>query len=158
MSAMSIRLATASDVARLDDALRRLSAAIGDEHRADAQLLLSAGFGERPSFSAVLAEKEETLAGVAVFSPIISTMRGKAGVYLSDLWVEPGMRGSGLGKKLLSAALAEARELYGAEFIKLAVYHNNPRALRFYERLGFEPSSHEMMLVLNGAKLDQVGD
>jgi ribosomal-protein-alanine N-acetyltransferase len=52
------------------------------------------------------------------------------------LAVAPAARGQGLGRRLLHAAVARAREL-GAETMFLEVGTENPAALALYARLGF---------------------
>ncbi|MBU9674780.1 GNAT family N-acetyltransferase [Planococcus sp. CP5-4] len=47
-------------------------------------------------------------------------------------------RGTGLAPKLLDHLLAYARECDGLEQLELAVNSANPRAIRFYERSGFQ--------------------
>jgi GNAT superfamily N-acetyltransferase len=59
---------------------------------------------------------------------------GTAGLYA--MWVEPAARGSGVAARIVAAVEAWAREAgYGA--IGLGVTTTNPRAVRFYERLGY---------------------
>jgi ribosomal protein S18 acetylase RimI-like enzyme len=56
---------------------------------------------------------------------------------LEDIFVEKEARGSGLGKALVEAAFARARER-GCARIELDVNEANPVALALYESLGFE--------------------
>ena len=56
MTGPRLRLAGPEDADRLDRALAQLSAALGDTHRADADLLTAAGWGPHPVFRAILAE------------------------------------------------------------------------------------------------------
>jgi len=49
----------------------------------------------------------------------------------------PAHRGQGLGRRLLEAALEEARAR-GMERVELEVYASNERAMRLYETAGFE--------------------
>ena len=153
-----IREARIDDAEALDSALRDLSAAIGDTHMAGPADLVRAGFGNNPSYRAIVAEGETGIGGVAVFSPMFSTVRGRAGIYVSDLWVSTTARGHGLGRRLLAAALDEGGRGWGAAFIKLAVYHDNSAARAFYEKLGFVESAHERNLVLSGPRLKALGE
>ncbi|MBI3513832.1 MAG: GNAT family N-acetyltransferase [Proteobacteria bacterium] len=50
--------------------------------------------------------------------------------------LHPDIRGQGVGKRLLSATLDDARRL-GLERIELSVYQSNQRARRLYESVGF---------------------
>lgn len=143
-----LRIAEKSDAARLNQALQMLSADLGDPHRATPADLEAAGWGATPAFRAVLAEVADPV-GVALYSPLYSTTRGGAGLYVSDLWIAQSMRGQGLGAHLLAAALADAELLWNATFLKLHVYDTSPDAARFYTRLGFAPTQGQNELILD---------
>lgn len=149
MDAITIRRAEASDAARLNAALRRLSDDIGDPHGATDEMLVRAGFGDYPVFHALLAEANGETVGVALYSPVFSTVRASPGVYVSDLWVSDTVRGKGLGRKLLKAVATDAGRAWGAGFLKLAVYHDNDEAQAFYHRLGFTPVDDESIMSLD---------
>ena len=153
MPRFTIRPAGPEDIGALDFALRSLSADLGDTHKATVADLAAAAFAEHPSFRALLAENGNETVGATVFSPLFSTRMGSPGVYVSDLWVGPAARGSGLGRRLLAAAMAEGNALWGARFIKLAVHHDNEDAQAFYERLDFIEIAGEHSLILSGAAL-----
>ena len=149
------RIATAGDVPALQRALEQLSADLGDTHRGTEADLLRAGFGADPVFAAVLAEAGPPAAarmvGVSVFMPLFSTMRGAAGVYVSDLWVDPEMRGQKLGQGLLKAVLQEGQRRWQAQFLRLNVYDISEASRRFYERLGCAPVTSETEMRLDEA-------
>ncbi|PWJ20287.1 GNAT family N-acetyltransferase [Jannaschia seohaensis] len=151
-----IRQAEPRDLALLDAALRRLSEDIGDPHRADRAMLERALFGPRPSAVACIATAGEAAHGVTLFSPVFSTARGAAGLFVSDLWVAPEARGRGLGRALLRAAADEAADLWGAGFLRLIVHDHNEPARAFYDALGFESVTGETTLVLPGPALDSL--
>ncbi|WP_417672151.1 GNAT family N-acetyltransferase [Roseibium sp.] len=155
-----IRLARKEDAAKLNAALARLSQDIGDDHGASVEDLIRHGFGPSPAFHALLAEHPKTRAvvGTIVFSPVFSTVRAAAGLYVSDLWVAAETRGSGLGKRLLVAALSHAPQDWTIGFLKLAVYDDNPDARAFYDRLGFSHDPRETYLSLYGSALDALRD
>ena len=71
----------------------------------------------------------------AIFFMTFSTFLCKPGLYLEDLFVEPGHRGHGIGKALLRrlAALAVERECGRFEW---RVLDWNEPSIRFYESLG----------------------
>lgn len=56
---------------------------------------------------------------------------------LIAMWVEPGVRGSGVAARLVDAVKARARQL-GHERIYLDVAPDNARAAQFYRKHGFE--------------------
>lgn len=53
------------------------------------------------------------------------------------LAIAPGNTGKGLGRKLMTTTLEQARE-DGRPGVSLCVAHGNKRALHLYERIGFE--------------------
>ncbi|KGM89752.1 Acetyltransferase [Roseovarius mucosus DSM 17069] len=128
---------TDDDLTLLDTALRQLSADLGDPHSAGLDALRTGLTGAIPAAYGLLA-LEEDLIGAALFGPLFSTVRGAAGVYVSDLWVTEAARGQGLGRALLSQVARRAGMLWRAEWMMLAVYAHTPASRRFYERLGFE--------------------
>ena len=154
-----LRLAKSEDIALIDTMLRALSEELGDCHRATIDTLHQAGFGKTPAFHALLALEpdNEKAAGIALFSPLFSTTVGGAGVYLTDLWVAPAQRGTGLGARLVAATAVDAAERWQACFVKLAVYADNRSAITFYDRLGFIGSSLEdRYLTLRGDALSSL--
>lgn len=158
MEDVTIRAACATDIAHLDRALRALSRDLGDTHVASAGDLRRAGFGNDGAFAAVLALRGGEPVGTAIFTPIFSTTLGGPGTYVSDLWVSEHARGAGLGRRLLAATAREAHSRWGAGFIRLAVYDDNPRAIAFYRRLGFALREGEVGLILSGDGFAGLGD
>lgn len=148
MAKIRIRPAKPSDVAVLNAALGQLSRDIGDAHAATDADLLHAAFGPFPVFRAQIAELDEAVTGAILYSPVFSTRLGGPGAFVSDLWVAEAQRGAGLGQTLLAHAAEAARAEWGAVYLKLSVYDDNPRALQFYERLGFAPLEGETTLIL----------
>jgi ribosomal protein S18 acetylase RimI-like enzyme len=59
------------------------------------------------------------------------------------VFVEPAHRGKGLGRAVMTAAIALARTWPGVDFIDLGVSENSPEAQRLYESLGFEQWGRE---------------
>jgi ribosomal protein S18 acetylase RimI-like enzyme len=55
-------------------------------------------------------------------------------LFVNDLWVDDGLRGSGRGRELMALAEAEARAR-GA--VKIVLETNNFQAPEFYKHLGF---------------------
>lgn len=66
-----------------------------------------------------------------------------AHAFLSDLVVASGHRGLGIGRALLRAAEACAREV-GAPHLQLTVKADNTAALSLYEAEGFRPSEIQL--------------
>ena len=59
---------------------------------------------------------------------------------------------------ICTAVRDEARALWGAGFLRLAVHEDNVRALAFYRGLGFAPHPGETSLVVARAALDRIGE
>lgn len=96
-------------------------------------------FGERPVAECLVAEVDRdggaAVVGFALFFTNFSTFLGKPGLYLEDLYVQPAVRGRGIGRALLErlGALAVAR---GCGRFEWSVLDWNTDAIRFYEKMG----------------------
>ncbi len=155
---MTFRSAEPHDLADLEDALVKLSRDLGDPYRASSQNLAQALFGTCPSACARLAERGPSVTGAALFSPVFSTAEGGAGVYVSDLWIAAHERGKRLGGHLLREVAQQAADLWGAQFMRLAVHNDNDRAAAFYRKLGFAPVAGNTTLALTGPRFQALGD
>jgi GNAT superfamily N-acetyltransferase len=73
--------------------------------------------------------------GIALYHRTINTFRGRIGLFLEDLYVEPEQRGNGIGRALLRhlAQLAVERNY---NIIEWRVLDWNEPSIRFYESLG----------------------
>lgn len=69
---------------------------------------------------------------------------------LISMWIEPGFRGRGLGRRLLAHIVAWASER-GLRCLALEVTENNPPAVALYERCGFAETSESRPLPSNPA-------
>jgi ribosomal protein S18 acetylase RimI-like enzyme len=147
-----VRVAGEEDLVRLDIALAKLSADLGDAHAAQRDSLRKALSGPHPVAQGLLALRDGATEGAALFSPVYSTVRGAAGVFVSDLWVAPAARGQGLGRQLLVEAARIGAELWAADWLKLAVYDASTETQAFYRRLGFHPAQG-----MREMRLDAVG-
>jgi ribosomal protein S18 acetylase RimI-like enzyme len=156
---ISIRQAVPDDAGALNRALAHLSASMGDEHKASDADIARACFGPAPVLHALVANASDgRLVGVVAYSPFFSTVYGSVGIYVSDLWVDENTRGQRLGQRLLAAVHRAGLDAWDASFIRLGVYHNNPRARAFYERLGFVPADDTEFMMLAGNALHELGD
>ena len=156
MDTYDIRPPEERDLAALDMALAALSRELGDPHRAGTRELGRALFGTPPSTWALVADGPDGVAGVALYAPIFSTVRGGAGIFVSDIWVDPEARGKGLGVALLHSAADSAATLWDAGFMRLSVYDDNAAARDFYDRLRFQPIGRETMMMLTGQEFQHL--
>lgn len=149
-----MRLNSSPDPARVAAALRALSRDMDDPYLMEDATIARAF--QTGIAGAVLAEKDSPV-GVALYSLFLSTTRGKVGAFVTDLWVDASMRGTGLGRQLLVAVRDAAQSQWGATFLRLNYYADNAGAERFYARLGFRPKPHETWVTLEGAELEALG-
>jgi GNAT superfamily N-acetyltransferase len=102
--------------------------------------LYTAWLAEKDAFL-LTAEQEERTVGYALThlreADESWDTRGRFGV-LESLSVLPGMRGRGVGRRLMSAVYDELRRLRVA-VLEIGVVAANGNARRFYEREGFTP-------------------
>lgn len=152
---ITTRLAVAADVPVLRRMLQALSDHDGGGPVGSEATLLRHGFGERPLFRALLADRGGDSLGMVLFYPDYSTMRGQPGTYVQDLWVDEAARGLGLGKALIGAAQRFGARDWGSAYVTLGVDPGNTRARSVYARLGFRPRGYEF-LILDGIALSQV--
>ena len=102
----------------------------------DVRTRLIPGLQRHPTTLIFLAFEGEQPVGVAVCFIGFSTFAAKPLVNIHDCMVLPVFRGKGVGRRLLEAVEAKAREL-GCCKLTLEVMDNNDRALRAYEAAGF---------------------
>ena len=135
--APTVRAAREQDVGLLLELIRELAEYEQLEHELTGtqELLGRALFGERPAAEALIAECGSQVAGYALFFPTFSTFLTIQGVWLEDLFVRPAHRRSGVGKALLRAVAAHARER-GGERLEWAALDWNELALGFYRGIG----------------------
>jgi ribosomal protein S18 acetylase RimI-like enzyme len=126
-------LADADRLAPLFDAYRRFYGRDTDLPLARQFLADRLGHGESVVF---LAANDATPCGFTQLYPLFSSLSCRAIWLLSDLFVDPGTRRSGVGRRLLEAAHTFARE-QGAAAVELDTAHTNTQAQALYEELGY---------------------
>jgi GNAT superfamily N-acetyltransferase len=92
-------------------------------------------FGTNPRVFCDLAFWEGAPAGFALWFHNYSTFRGRHGLYLEDLFVEPAYRGCGIGKALLRR-LAQRCQADGLARLEWQVLDWNAPSIAFYKSLG----------------------
>jgi GNAT superfamily N-acetyltransferase len=132
-----IRSATPSDVPGMLSLMRELAEyeKLTRLFVATEETLSEALFGPRPSAEAIVAQREGSIVGYALFFHNFSTFLGRRGLYLEDLYVQPALRGSGLGTALLRRLAAIAVERQCGRF-EWAVLDWNQSAIDFYTKMG----------------------
>jgi GNAT superfamily N-acetyltransferase len=105
-----------------------------------------------PPFECLIAEADGAPVGFALFFHNYSTWKGRRGLYLEDLYVQPSHRGQGIGLALLRqlASLAVQR---GCARFEWAVLDWNKPAIDLYESLGARPRHDWTIYQLTGEAL-----
>jgi GNAT superfamily N-acetyltransferase len=143
--------ATAEDAEVMHALLQALAHSLGQQgqYRGSAAALREHGFGPAPAFAAQIAWQAGRAVGLVITLREFSTWRGQTGVFLQDIYVDESQRGTGLGRRLVAAAVDWGRG-FGATYLKLNVYTGNSDGIAFYRRLGFTTVEDDRVMVLEG--------
>jgi GNAT superfamily N-acetyltransferase len=136
-TSFAIRAAEPRDVADIVRLIGRLAEFEHLEHlmQATPEKLAPHLFGPRPAAEALVVDCGPRVVGFALFFTNFSTFLAKPGLYLEDLFVEPELRGRGIGQAVLTR-LAELAAERGCGRFEWSVLDWNANAIRFYERMG----------------------
>ena len=117
-----------------------------------------AGLFQRPHFGSTLVlVADGRPRGYVVVTLGWSLESGGIDALLDEVYLEPELRGRGVGTKLVEAAVEAARAA-GAKRIYLEVEAGNAAARRLYARLGWRTEESTMMLRWLGAGPAAGGD
>lgn len=136
-SCAMIRIAEPRDLAGLLPLVEGLARHHADVPRLTAATLGADLFGPVPWFHVLVAE-EERLVGYAALLPLARLQHGERGLDLHHLYVEQAKRGRGLGRALLVASEALAREM-GCGYLIIGTAAENVAAHEFYMAQGYQP-------------------
>ena len=112
-------------------------------------------FGAAPCIEAVIAEVEAEAVGFALFFRNYSTFLTKPGLYLEDLYVQPGYRGRGIGRALI-VHLARLAVERGYGRLEWSVLDWNAPAIGFYTHLGADVLPNWRLCRVSGASLTRL--
>jgi GNAT superfamily N-acetyltransferase len=114
-------------------------------------------FGENPRCFCDIAEDKGRPVGFALWFYNYSTFRGRAGIYLEDLFVKPDFRGGGAGKALLRRL---AQRCVDADLGRLewAVLNWNAPSIAFYDSLGASAKDDWTVRRLDGDALVRLAE
>ncbi|WP_373289951.1 GNAT family N-acetyltransferase [Longimycelium tulufanense] len=118
--------------------------------------LRTALFIESPALFGHVAEVDGRLVGFALWFLNFSTWRGTHGIYLEDLYVKSEMRGSGLGKALLTELAGECVRR-GFSRLEWWVLNWNAPAINFYKSIGAVPMDEWTVYRVTDEALDALG-
>jgi GNAT superfamily N-acetyltransferase len=139
-AAASVRAIAPADVPQVWELLRGLAEyeKLTDVLTGTPELLRDALFGAGDRLRGLVAERDGRLVGYALFYPVFGSFRSRWRLWLEDLFVDPGERGSGTGAALMAELARLARE-GGYYSVDWEVIDWNRPALEFYDHLGGHP-------------------
>jgi ribosomal protein S18 acetylase RimI-like enzyme len=147
-SHLPLRVATLADATALhllvEGAYRGTSAQRGwtheahllDGQRTDVEALTESI--EDPSQIVLLAHQDDVLIGSVTISD-----KGEGLAYLGLLTVDPQSQANGLGRRLIVAAEAIARQDFAAEVMEMTVIKQRAELIAYYERRGYAQTGEE---------------
>lgn len=143
---LTIRPAAPDDLARLHPIIERAyrgeDARGGWTHEADliegarTDIATLTAIVDDPSQRLLLAEQDGRPVGCVQVSD-----RGDGLAYLGLLCIDPILQAGGLGKQLVMAAEATARDTFGARTMEMTVIDVRTTLIAFYERRGYARST-----------------
>ncbi|GAB1375093.1 MAG: GNAT family N-acetyltransferase [Bacteroidales bacterium] len=150
---ISIRNATEKDVEIIFDFICEL--AIYEKLRSDVtatpEILMESLFVKRQA-EVIIAEEGGIALGFALYFHNFSTFKGRACLYLEDIFVKEEHRGRGIGK-ILFKRLAQIAVERGCERFDWAVLDWNQPSIEFYKGLGATPMDEWTVFRLTGEAL-----
>ena len=112
---------------------------------------------EQPNYAdCLIAEWQGQAVGFALYFYTFSTFAGKPALYLEDLYVQPGVRGNGIGKSLLQQLAKTALE-NNCSRMDWAVLDWNQPAIDFYQSIGAHAEDQWTTFRLDGEELNNFG-
>lgn len=134
---IEIRPATKQDIPTLLNLIKQLAEHhnFSDKLVATEATLEESLFGDRLYAEVVFAYFNQMPVAYALFTHNFSTLLGRQGLYLCDLYVDPSVRNKGIGHHLLIhlAKIAKERKCGRLEW---SVLKSNTHAINFYENIG----------------------
>lgn len=134
MSEITIRRAVKEDCPRLMELIKGLALyeKAPDEVTVSLAHFQESGFGKHPVWWAFVAEEEGHIHGFALYYIRYSTWKGQR-LYLEDIYVDPEMRGKGIGALLFERLIEEGKDRKFHGMVWQALEWNEP-ALHFYRK------------------------
>lgn len=153
----TIRSATIEDTALILRFIKELAEyeKLLHEVVTDEATLKESLFGVTPHAKVVLGEYNGKPVSFALYFHNFSTFVGLPGIYLEDLYVQPNMRGNGLGKILLGY-LADLAIRLNCGRLEWWVLDWNKPAIDFYQSLGAQSMDEWTVNRVTGKALDKL--
>ena len=139
MTNIHIRPAQLSDADRLIELIGALAAHHGDTAEVTHETLTRDAFVPAPWIRVLCAENAGEVVGYAVLCPLARVQFGLRGMDMHHLYVDPRLRGRGVGRALIEACVRTAREL-DCSYLTVGTHPVITDAGQVYEACGFTRS------------------
>lgn len=155
---LTIRPATAADAALIVHFITALAEyeKLSHEAKADEADILRDLFGPAPKVFCEIAEWEGQPVGFTLWFYTYSTFQGQHGIWLEDLFVDPSLRGKGIGKALL-VNLARRCVTEGLGRFEWWVLDWNEPSIDFYKAQGGVMQDEWTKVRVDGDALRKLG-
>jgi GNAT superfamily N-acetyltransferase len=149
-----VRPGTARDVPAILSLIRGLAEYERLTHHLelDAKRLRRDGFGRRRYFDSLVCTRAGRPIGCAVYYYAYSTFTCSPVLFIEDIFVLPGERGSGAGKAMMKA-LARVAVRRGCRQMEWIVLDWNTPSIKFYRKLGARLDKTWVLTRLTDARL-----
>ena len=154
MTGAVLRSGTPEDIPALLGFIRELADYEGELDKVEAteEGLRQHLFGPEPKSKTLIVELDGKPVGSAFYFYFFATYRGRPGIYLEDIYLQPEVRGRGIGKQVFRHLAREVRDA-GGYFLRWWVEHNNESGIGFYESLGSRREQHHTIYHLEDENL-----
>jgi GNAT superfamily N-acetyltransferase len=131
------RLAIPEDFPAILSMINALAAHHGDISTATLETLARDARGPVPWITLIVAEEGSALVGYAALCPLAQVQFGARGMDMHHLFVAKSNRGTGVGRALIDASIAQARSV-GCRYVMVGTHPENRSAQAIYSAMGFE--------------------
>jgi ribosomal protein S18 acetylase RimI-like enzyme len=148
---ITIQIATESDLKSIKPILLELTEAVDSANGFDAHASLEncRVLMKDPAHCVLVAKEKGTIVGFANVSLRKTMLHPRSSGLIDELIVARNVRGRGIGKQLLFAAIERCRELGCCE-VEVSTEKGNAAAREFYRKCGFEDDAVVLELHLEG--------
>ena len=156
---LKIRMATREDIPTLLKLIKELAEyhKSSDELLATEEELERSLFGEKCYAEVILGFENDSPISYALFCHNFSTLLGKPGLYLVDLYVVSQSRKQGVGRRMLAHLAKIALDRSCSRF-EWAVMKENNKARLLYEDIGAKPMEEWVTYRLAGEAIKELAN
>jgi ribosomal protein S18 acetylase RimI-like enzyme len=152
-----IRFATKKDVHLLFCFIKQFAeyGNVSHELKATEEILEESLFGQKSYAEVIIGYLNQEPVSYALFSHNFSTLLGRPGLYLVDLFVIPEARNQGIGRSML-VYLAELAKKRKCGRLEWSVLNSNKLGIMLYKAVGAKPMDEWTTYRVSGTALDKL--